>query len=93
MSAKLVFAWIFTGLVTLFVAVGVAFGVQGNITPTARLGIIAPPVLVGAGLWYVMVREKSGEGLRLAFSFAALALCLILVGVGAFLFYMASYDM
>ena len=93
MSAKLVFAWIFTAIVTLCVAAGVALGVQGNINSTARLGIIAPPVLVGAALWYVMVRGKSGEGLRLALSSAALVLCLVLVGIGAFLFYVAALDM
>jgi hypothetical protein len=93
MSAKLVFAWIFTIGVTLFIAAGVALGVQGNITSTARLGVIAPAVLLGAGLWYVMVRGKSGEGLRLALSSAALVLCLVVVGIGAFLFYVAALDM
>jgi cytochrome bd-type quinol oxidase subunit 2 len=93
MSAKLVFAWIFTVVVTLFIVAGVTVGLQGNITSTVRLGIIAPAVLVGAGLWYVMVRGKSAEGLRLAVSSAALVLCLVIVGIGAFLFYVAALDM
>lgn len=96
MSAKLVIAWIFTTLVvllwtysawlTFIVHRGEQLGFQGTISSLARLdlsvlAVTAALVVITAGLLFVMIRRKFGEGSRLALSFGALALCFVLVVV------------
>jgi hypothetical protein len=93
MSAKLILAWILAILAIVLAVAGVVFGYQAATARSdgfARLAIAAL-VLIGGGLFYVMVRGKFGEGLRLALSGGAFALCLALLGFWVFI--AAGFDM
>jgi hypothetical protein len=93
MSAKLILAWILAVLVIVVAVTGVVVGFQAATARSdglARLAIAAL-VLIGAGLLYVMVRGKFGEGLRLALSGGAFVLCLALLGF--WVFTAAAFDM